>query len=125
MRYWPFASVTTERTFSMRTGLAASTITPGSTAPEESLTTPAMDDCADALAGKNSRKTATETPDSFASCHAVILFTDCPPPRAMRVGGLWRSRPPGSILGTHDSSAGKPVGGERPARRGTGVPGHQ
>jgi len=33
MRYPPLASVTTERVFSMRTGLAASTVTPGSTAP--------------------------------------------------------------------------------------------
>ena len=40
------SSVTTERTFSIRTGLAASTVTPGSTAPDASFTTPAMDACA-------------------------------------------------------------------------------
>src|SRR5262245_7125393 len=38
----PSASVTTERTFSMRAGLAASTDTPGRTASDVSLTTPAM-----------------------------------------------------------------------------------
>ena len=34
--------MTTLRTFSISAGLAASTVTPGSTAPEVSLTTPAM-----------------------------------------------------------------------------------
>src|SRR5438093_261184 len=34
----------------MRTGLVASTVTPGSTAPDESLTTPVMDPWADATA---------------------------------------------------------------------------
>ena len=29
MRYWPVSSVTTERTFSISAGLAASTVTPG------------------------------------------------------------------------------------------------
>ena len=55
MRYWPVASLTTERTFSINAGLAASTVTPGSTAPEASLTTPAIPlawaCCADALSG--------------------------------------------------------------------------
>ena len=46
MRYWPAPSVTTVRTFSMSAGLAASTVTPGNTAPDVSLTTPAMDACA-------------------------------------------------------------------------------
>src|SRR5262245_40850918 len=41
MRYWPVPSVTTERTFSISAGLAASTVTPGRTAPDGSLTTPA------------------------------------------------------------------------------------
>ena len=43
MRYWPPPSVTTVRTFSMSAGLAASTVTPGSTAPDASRTTPAID----------------------------------------------------------------------------------
>jgi hypothetical protein len=46
MRYCPVPSVTAERVFSMRTGLAASTVTPGSTAPEASLITPLIDACA-------------------------------------------------------------------------------
>ena len=41
--YWPAPSVTAERTFSISTGLAASTVTPGSTAPEASFTVPAID----------------------------------------------------------------------------------
>src|SRR5437773_12404485 len=52
MRYWPVPSVTTVRTFSIRTGLAASTLTPGSTPPDASLTVPAIDACAYANDGK-------------------------------------------------------------------------
>ena len=48
MRYWPVSSLTTDRTFSIRTGLAASTVTPGNTAPDVSLTTPVMAACAEA-----------------------------------------------------------------------------
>ena len=40
MRYWPLPSVTTERVFSIRAGLDTSTLTPGSTAPDVSRTTP-------------------------------------------------------------------------------------
>ena len=43
MRYCPEPSVTAERTFSIRTGLDASTVTPGSTPPDVSLTTPVID----------------------------------------------------------------------------------
>src|SRR5262249_51609215 len=57
--YWPSPSVTTVRTFSMRAGLAASTVTPGKTAPVASRTTPAMApvvaDCADVPAGASSK----------------------------------------------------------------------
>ena len=42
MRYWPVSSVATDRTFSIRTGLAASTVTPGKTPPEASRTTPVI-----------------------------------------------------------------------------------
>ena len=42
MRYWPLASVTTDRTFSISAGLAASTVAPGNTPPEASLTTPVI-----------------------------------------------------------------------------------
>ena len=40
--YCPCASVDTERTFSISTGLDASTVTPGITAPLVSFTTPAI-----------------------------------------------------------------------------------
>ena len=42
-RYCPASSVTTERTFSISAGLATSTVTPGSTAPDVSRTTPVID----------------------------------------------------------------------------------
>ncbi len=54
-RYCPVASVVTDRTFSIRAGLAASTITPGSTAPDTSLTTPVIAACARATAGNRSK----------------------------------------------------------------------
>src|SRR5207247_10715876 len=57
--YWPSRSVATVRTSSMSAALAASTVTPGSTAPVPSLTTPAMPavvaDCAHTSPG-TSRK---------------------------------------------------------------------
>src|SRR6185503_10617864 len=40
MRYRPAPSVVAVRTFSISAGLAASTVTPGRTAPELSVTTP-------------------------------------------------------------------------------------
>src|SRR5688500_10112756 len=58
--YCPLPSVTTLRTFSINAGLAASTVTPGSTAPDESRTTPSMDACANEIAGTAAiRTTAT------------------------------------------------------------------
>jgi hypothetical protein len=45
--------VTTVRIFSMRAGLEASTVTPGSTPPLESLTTPVIALWADAAAGRS------------------------------------------------------------------------
>src|SRR5207302_11207891 len=54
IRYCPPPFVTPARTFSINAGLATSTVTPGSTAPDESVTTPVTDgriDCACAHAG--------------------------------------------------------------------------
>src|SRR5688572_22664638 len=51
MRYCPVPSVTAVRVRSMSAGLDASTVTPGNTAPEASLTVPASDACADAIDG--------------------------------------------------------------------------
>ena len=42
MRYAPSPSVTADLTFSIRTSLAASTVTPGIAAPDESFTTPTI-----------------------------------------------------------------------------------
>src|SRR5678810_1184940 len=56
-RYWPDPSVTTVRTFSISAGLAASTVTPGSTAPDASLTVPEMDACAYAATGNSATQT--------------------------------------------------------------------
>ena len=67
MRYCPVPSVVALRTFSMRTGLAASTVTPGSTAPDASRTTPAMVACADAVEGNRAAIATT------ASAH--VTFT--------------------------------------------------
>src|SRR5258706_9694679 len=57
--YNPSLSVSTERTLSIRTGLAASTETPGSTAPVASFTTPAMALCAEATLGSMTTTAAT------------------------------------------------------------------
>src|SRR5205823_4433689 len=58
--YRPSASVTTVRTFSIKAGLAASTVTPGSTPPDVSLTTPAtpLACCAEATTAHNSDVTS-------------------------------------------------------------------
>src|SRR4029453_8540893 len=64
--YCPVPSVTTVRVFSINAGLEASTVTPGSSAPEESLTTPAMDPCARAYVEKR-RRTATTSDPSLNS----------------------------------------------------------
>jgi hypothetical protein len=41
IRYWPVPSVAVDRARSMSAGLAASTVTPGSTPPDVSRTAPA------------------------------------------------------------------------------------
>src|SRR5712691_1655775 len=60
-RYCPVASVVTDRTFSIRTGLATSTVTPGSTPPDVSLTRPVIAACAKAAAGKSNNTDSTAT----------------------------------------------------------------
>jgi hypothetical protein len=57
--YWPVPSVTAIRTFSISAGLAASTVTPGRTAPEASLTTPLTAACAAAMTGSNNANPKT------------------------------------------------------------------
>src|SRR5688572_23985080 len=62
MRYTPRSSVTAVRTFSMRAGLDASTVTPGSAAPEVSRADPATDAWASASAGQKAVRATTNTP---------------------------------------------------------------
>src|SRR5262245_15131045 len=63
IRYWPDASVNAVRTFSISSGLAASTVTPGSTAPEASWTVPVIVACAYRAEGKSStREIVTKVP---------------------------------------------------------------
>src|SRR5438132_323268 len=76
MRYWPVPSVTTVRTFSISSGLAASTVTPGSTAPEASLTTPpivAVDSCA--RAADDRRSTTASAAVALRHLHIRHLHT--------------------------------------------------
>src|SRR5687767_11858199 len=57
MRYWPLPSDTALRTFSISAGLDTSTVTPGSTAPDPSVTMPAIVACcADANVGRATLK---------------------------------------------------------------------
>src|SRR5262245_23760830 len=66
MLYRPSLSVTTLRVFSISAGLDASTVTPGNTAPDVSLTTPAIPladaCCADATDGSSNAHMTTMTP---------------------------------------------------------------
>src|SRR5437667_8259321 len=77
MLYRPSPSLTTLRTFSIRAGLAASTVTPGSTAPDVSFTTPAMPlACWAPAAGANTSIPARATklrPASFLRTMIVLL----------------------------------------------------
>src|SRR5688572_847258 len=71
MRYWPLPSVTTARAPSMSAGLDASTVAPGNTPPEVSLTTPVMDAWAYAAAGT----TASHVSTTDASRRYGLRFT--------------------------------------------------
>src|ERR1700730_16718044 len=58
--YWPEPSEVVLRTLSISAGLATSTVTPGSKAPETSLTSPAMLlVCAETATGSSKRHVAT------------------------------------------------------------------
>src|SRR5215831_20128965 len=70
MRYCPLPSVIAVRTFSIRAGLEASTVTPGSTASDASRTTPARVACANAIAGLRNRNPTTVAADSLLICGA-------------------------------------------------------
>ena len=75
MRYWPLPSVTAERVFSIRAGLDASTVTPGSTAPEASLTTPVMEAWANAAAGTSTSNAKTAKPCRNLRMNSLLRLT--------------------------------------------------
>src|SRR5258705_8034046 len=117
MRYWPPPSVTTDRAFSMSAGLEASTVTPGSTAPEASFTTPVMEACANAAEGiRRASSTATRqraanrpmTPPSVGCLLLVLVF----PRGRERVGETVRADPFTDLLHRR-ASRGDERGGPR------------
>src|SRR3954470_5748341 len=61
-----------ERIFSIRTGLAASTVTPGKIAPDVSFTIPVNELCACAAAGSRTKTTNATGP------HVRCLVMTCP-----------------------------------------------
>src|SRR5687767_14027571 len=78
--YWPEPSVTADRVFSISAGLAISTVTPGSTAPDVSLATPAIVACwARAVAGSRGRH--MNAPANMASARFIL-----PPEGLIRTG---------------------------------------
>src|SRR6266850_728143 len=88
IRKSPATSVVTVLTFSIRAGLLASTVTPGSTAPVASFTTPAMALCASARSGNNasmanpaSTTTATLLLTIIASQRGPQNDRECDSPR--------------------------------------------
>src|SRR6266852_6776108 len=80
--YRPSPSVTTVRAFSIRAGLAASTVTPGSTPPDVSLTTPAIPlACCAHVADGNSTTQARAT--RLAPATLVHAFDIVPPSKVV------------------------------------------
>src|SRR4029453_10340516 len=77
MRYSPRSSVTVVLIFSVRAGLAASTVTPGRTAPDVSFTVPAtvaaLVPCADAAAGTSRRYASNPKHTLFTRPISVLL----------------------------------------------------
>jgi hypothetical protein len=71
MVYVPSLAVTAVRIFSMRTGLAASTVTPGNTAPLVSRTVPAIPLCASTTCG-TSTATSTTNPLTHTPCLLIM-----------------------------------------------------
>src|SRR5687767_6534065 len=91
----PFPSLTVVRTFSINTGLDASTVTPGSTAPDVSLTTPAIDACANARLGVSSVHASTN--NAFVNTR-IASFSFITAPRRDAADGCsqHQSRLPGT-----------------------------
>src|SRR5262245_38959761 len=71
----------------MSTSLDASTLTPGSTAPDASLTTPAIALCACAAAGSTRNRRAMNTGAAIAFLHMPILRVPAEAGPASRMKG--------------------------------------
>src|SRR5580765_3744484 len=84
IRYWPVPSVTTVRDFSMSTALDASTLTPGMTAPDASLTTPAIAGWEAAGADKKRRSAITAEPVARARMGSLQSLRRVTPKDEMR-----------------------------------------
>src|SRR6185503_20673093 len=79
MRKLPLPSVTVVRTFSISAGLVTSTVTPGSTAPDVSVTTPATDAlmvCASAHAAASATQTTRVKSLEVFRTPAVLRMCD-------------------------------------------------
>src|SRR5215203_5245111 len=76
MRYWPEPSVVAVLTFSISAGLGASTVTPGSTAPEASLTTPVMEACANTADGTRTKATNVTIHNELRRIWSLLLAAD-------------------------------------------------
>src|SRR5258705_4598651 len=75
MRKATLESAVTDRTFSISAGLLASTVTPGSTAPVASFTTPVNELCARAVAGNARHPSATTHPTAMRYLDMRILLS--------------------------------------------------
>src|SRR5438034_1071207 len=84
--YWPRSSVVAERVFSIRTGLLASTVTPGITAPVVSFTTPAIA----LVCAKAVLDAAIHTPTTTAASLDILAMS--PPNGPNGTKTLWKIR---------------------------------
>ena len=79
IRYTPDESDTADRTFSINAGLAASTVTPGSTPPEVSRTTPVIEPvetlCARTVAGSSRSAPKVSDDGNSQSSHFLHLHS--------------------------------------------------
>src|SRR5260221_701241 len=101
--YCPAPSVVTDRVFSIRTSLATSTVTPGRTAPDASLTTPAIVLCARAAVDPARHASTTSTGTLFGIMQKPPSLSFDPPSdcaraeRRKRCAGIdeipWRLAP--------------------------------
>src|SRR5262245_10992312 len=76
--YCPDSLVTAIRVFSIKAGLATSTVAPGSTAPEASLTTPATvpSPWAAAQVGTSNKKRTTDIPRFTWHIDSPVMWSD-------------------------------------------------